>query len=112
MKAGGLLMGYWHLRAAADADPQFREPVFPIIRKDIQGVCRGGGDAGELDNIGVNITAAIASLSIGGLAVGLAAQDTLANLFGAVAFHGQAVPHATDRSMRGWDGESIGMRST
>ncbi len=38
-----------------------------------------------LSNIGVNITAAIASLSIGGLAVGLAAQDTLANLFGAVA---------------------------
>ena len=31
------------------------------------------------------ITAAITSLSIGGLAVGLAAQHTLANLFGALA---------------------------
>lgn len=30
----------------------------------------------------VNITALIASLGIGGLAVALAAQDTIANLFG------------------------------
>jgi len=36
-------------------------------------------------NLGINITGLIASLSIGGLAVGLAAQDTLGNLFGAVA---------------------------
>ena len=68
-----------------------------------------------LDNIGVNITAAIASLSIGGLAIGLAAQDTLANLFGAVAVF-------MDKPFRIGDAikldnvtgtvESIGMRST
>jgi MscS family membrane protein len=68
-----------------------------------------------LDNIGVNITAAIASLSIGGLAIGLAAQDTLANLFGAVAVFVDKPFRIGDRiQLDGVDGtvESIGMRST
>jgi len=85
MKLVDLLMGYWHLRAAADADPQFREQIFPIIRKTFKAFVVVVATLVTLSNIGVNITAAIASLSIGGLAVGLAAQDTLANLFGAVA---------------------------
>jgi len=85
MKLVDLLMGYWHLRAAADADPQFREQIFPIIRKTMKAFVVVVATLVTLSNIGVNITAAIASLSIGGLAVGLAAQDTLANLFGAVA---------------------------
>jgi MscS family membrane protein len=85
MKLVDLLMGYWHLRTSADADPQFREQIFPIIRKTIKAFVLVVATLVTLSNIGVNITAAIASLSIGGLAVGLAAQDTLANLFGAVA---------------------------
>jgi len=85
MKLVDLLMGYWHLRTAADADPQFREQIFPIIRKTFKAFVVVVATLVTLSNIGVNITAAIASLSIGGLAVGLAAQDTLANLFGAVA---------------------------
>jgi len=68
-----------------------------------------------LDNIGVNITAAIASLSIGGLAVGLAAQDTLANLFGAVAILLDKPFRIGDRiTLDNVDGavETIGLRST
>lgn len=38
-----------------------------------------------LHNMGVNITSLLASLSIGSLAIALAAQDTLSNLFGAVS---------------------------
>ena len=68
-----------------------------------------------LDNIGMNITAAIASLSIGGLAIGLAAQDTLANLFGAVAVFVDKPFRIGDRikveSVEG-DVETIGLRST
>jgi len=63
----------------------------------------------------VNITAAIASLSIGGLAVGLAAQDTLANLFGAVAIPpGQAISHRRPDRARQCHrrGGTIGLRST
>jgi len=68
-----------------------------------------------LTNIGIDVTAAIASLSIGGLAVGLAAQDTLANLFGAVAVFVDKPFRIGDRiQLDNVDGtvESIGLRST
>ena len=38
-----------------------------------------------LGNLGVDITAILGSVSVLGLAFGLAAQDSVANLFGAVA---------------------------
>ena len=66
-------------------------------------------------NIGVNITAAIISLSIGGLAVGLAAQDTLANLFGAVAVFADKPFRVGDHiKLADIEGtvEAVGMRST
>ena len=115
MKLVDLLMGYWHLRAAADADPQFREQIFPIIRKTMKAFVVVVATLVTLSNIGVNITAAIASLSIGGLAVGLAAQDTLANLFGAVAILLDKPFRIGDRiTLDNVDGmvETIGLRST
>ena len=66
-------------------------------------------------NLGINITAAITSLSIGGLAVGLAAQDTLANLFGAVAVFVDKPFRVGDViKLDGAEGtvETIGLRST
>jgi MscS family membrane protein len=115
MKLVDLLMGYWHLRTAADADPQFREQIFPIIRKTLKAFVVVVATLVTLANIGVNITAAIASLSIGGLAVGLAAQDTLANLFGAVAILLDKPFRIGDRiTLDNVDGmvEIIGLRST
>src|SRR5205085_2127189 len=57
----------------------------------------------------------ITSLSIGGLAVGLAAQDTLANLFGALAVFADK-PFRVGDYIKVPDAEgtveSIGMRST
>lgn len=85
LKLVDLLMNYWHLRASADSDHAFHEQIFPIIRKAFKLFVIVVATLVTLSNVGVDITAAIASLSIGGLAVGLAAQDTLANLFGAVA---------------------------
>lgn len=115
MKLVDLLMSYWHLRTAADADPQFREQIFPIVRKTIKAFVVVVATLVTLSNIGINITAAIASLSIGGLAVGLAAQDTLANLFGAVAIFLDKPFKIGDRiQVDNVDGpvESIGLRST
>jgi MscS family membrane protein len=57
----------------------------------------------------------LAGLSVGGLALGLAAQDTVANLFGAVAIFLDKPFHLGDRiRVEGVDGlvESIGLRST
>ena len=66
-------------------------------------------------NLGMNVTGLLASLSIGGLAVGLAAQDTLSNLFGAVAIFADKPFRVGDRILLdSIDGtvEAIGLRST
>ena len=110
-----LLMGYWRQRARADADREFDQQLFPIVRKSLKVFVIVVGALVTLDNLGINITAAIASLSIGGLAVGLAAQDTLANLFGAVAVFVDKPFRIGDRiKLEGVDGtvETIGLRST
>ena len=67
------------------------------------------------DNLGVKITSLLAGLSIGGLALGLAAQDTVANLFGAVAIFLDKPFRIGDMvKVEGVQGniEQIGLRST
>jgi MscS family membrane protein len=116
LKLIDLLLGYWRQRTKADSDRTFDEQLFPIIKKSLKLFVIVVAALVTLDNIGVNITAAIASLSIGGLAIGLAAQDTLANLFGAVAIFldkpfrigdGVTLPDGTNGAV-----EAIGLRST
>jgi MscS family membrane protein len=66
-------------------------------------------------NLGLNITGVLASLSIGGLALGLAAQDTVANLFGAVAvFMDKPFQVGDFVKLEAIEGnvETIGLRST
>jgi len=115
LKFVDLVMSYWRQRAKPDADRSFEEQLFPVIRKSLKVFIIVVGVLVTLDNIGVNITAAIASLSIGGLAIGLAAQDTLANLFGAVAvFVDKPFRIGDVIKLSDVEGtvESIGMRST
>jgi MscS family membrane protein len=110
-----LVMGYWRQRATTDTDREFDKQLFPIIRKSLKLFIIIVAALVTLDNLGINITAAIASLSIGGLAVGLAAQDTLANMFGAVAIFLDKPFKIGDRiQVDNVDGpvESIGLRST
>lgn len=80
-----LVMSYWRRRVKDEVDRHFDEQLFPIIRKTLKVFIIVVAALVTLDNVGIDITAAIASLSIGGLAIGLAAQDTVANLFGAVS---------------------------
>lgn len=85
VKIGAVLLDLWRQHAAPDTDQKFRDQLFSFLDKSLTGFVIIVGVLVTAQNLGVNITAAIASLSIGGLALGLAAQDTLANLFGAVA---------------------------
>ena len=115
MKLIDLFLGYWKQRAIGQDDPSFNQQLFPIVRKSLKLFIIVVAALLTLDNMGINITAAIASLSIGGLAIGLAAQDTLANLFGAVAIFLDKPFKIGDRiQLDAVDGpvESIGMRST
>lgn len=85
LKFVDLLMGYWRQRTAITAEKAFNEQLFPVLRKSLKAFVVIVAVLVTSQNLGINVTAALASLSIGGLAIGLAAQDTLANLFGAVA---------------------------
>ncbi len=115
MKLVDLLMGYWRQRVTVREDLAFNQQLLPIVRKSLKAFVIVVAALTTLNNLGINITAAIASLSIGGLAVGLAAQDTLANLFGAVAVFVDKPFQIGDRiQLDNVDGtvESIGLRST
>jgi MscS family membrane protein len=58
--------------------------VIPLIRKVLRVFVVVIGALFILQNLDVNITALLAGISIGGLALALAAQDTLKNLFGSL----------------------------
>ena len=55
-----------------------------LVQAGVRGVIIGLGVLVFLDSIGISITPLVASLGIGSLAVALALQDTLANLFAGI----------------------------
>ena len=115
LKIVDLIMGLWRERMAVGADKSFDEQLFPIIRKSVKFFVVIVAVLVTAQNLKIDITGAIASLSIGGLALGLAAQDTLANLFGAVAVYMDKPFRIGDRvKVESVEGtvESIGLRST
>jgi len=115
LKVVDLMMGVWRERTSAGTDKSFDEQLFPIIRKSVKLFVVVIAVLVTSQNLGINITGVIASLSIGGLALGLAAQDTLANLFGAVAVY-MDKPFRIGDTIRldAVEGkvENIGLRST
>lgn len=74
----GLLQIYWGKRP----DGQINK-MMPIIKRTILVVVWIIGIVMALSNIGVNISALLGTLGIGGIAFALAAQDTVKNIFGA-----------------------------
>jgi len=85
IKLVDLATRFWTQRAVDDSDRSFNEQLLPIIRNTLKVFVVIVSVLLTLQNLGLNITGLIASVSIGGLALSLAAQDTLANFFGALA---------------------------
>ena len=110
-----LLMGIWQHRAEASHEGVLDMQLFPVMRKTLKIFVGVVAILVTSQNLGMNVTGLLASLSIGGLAVGLAAQDTLSNLFGAVAIFADKPFRVGDRiQLDAIDGtvEAIGLRST
>lgn len=76
--SGSLLQLYWGKRS----DGQINK-MMPIIKRTILVLVWIIGIVMALSNIGVNISALLGTLGIGGIAFALAAQDTVKNVFGA-----------------------------
>ncbi len=115
IKVVDLLINYWQQRAKASQEGLMDTQLFPIISKTLKIFVTIVAVLVTSQNLGMNVTGLLASLSIGGLAVGLAAQDTLSNLFGAVAIFADRPFRVGDRvQFDAIDGvvETIGLRST
>jgi len=69
----------------ADGDRAFNEQLLLLVGKLLKAGGLVIGLFTVFGHLGIDIRAALASVSVMGLALGLAAQDTVANLFGAVA---------------------------
>lgn len=110
--AAGLL---WQAALPEGGDRRFNEQFIQLVAKTFKGVIVVVAGFTVLGNLGFDIRTALASVSVVGLALGLAAQDTVANLFGAVSVFVDKPFKIGDRVRIGEvDGtvEEMGLRST
>jgi MscS family membrane protein len=115
IKVVDLAATYWKNRPAIKADKTFSELLIPLLSKTAKGFIIIMAILVTLDNLDFNIRTLLAGVSVGGLALGLAAQDTVGNLFGAAAVFVDKPFQIGDRvQLNGIDGtvEEIGLRST
>ncbi len=115
LKLLDLLLSLWRERIVSAQDRVFAEQLFPLLRKVAKAGIIISAALITAENLQIEIKSLLAGLSIGGLALGLAAQDTVANLFGAVAIFLDRPFYIGDRiKVEGVDGtvEGIGLRST
>lgn len=115
LKVVDVLSSYWQKRLANRADKSFNELLVPLVSKFVKGTLLIMAVLVSLDNLGFNIRTLLAGVSISGLALGLAAQDTVGNLFGAAAVFIDKPFKIGDRiKLDTIDGvvEEIGLRST
>lgn len=97
------------------SESDFDDQLLPIARKTANVILWTFGILIALSNSGFDVGALIAGLGIGGLALALAAQDTVKNIFGGVMVFLDKPFTINDRiKVNGMDGfvEEIGVRST
>jgi MscS family membrane protein len=91
------------------------DQLLPIARKTLKIAVWSVAILVALDNAGYDIGALLAGLGLGGLALAMAAKDTIANLFGGITiFIGRPFEVGDRITSNGFDGvvEEIGIRST
>ncbi len=71
-------------RLAARSDTRLDDQLIPLVRKTAKVALGVTAAVMILQNLGYSVTSLIASLGVGGLALALAAKDTVANFFGSV----------------------------
>lgn len=98
-------------KSESDLDDQ----LLPIVRKGIRFIIWVLGIVVALNNAGYDVGALIAGLGIGGLALAMAAKDTVSNFFGGMTVYTDQPFKVGERiKIGGFDGTitEIGMRST
>ncbi len=71
-------------RLSEKTDSKLDDQLVPLVRKTVKVVVFVTFFVMVVQNLGYSVTSLVASLGVGGLALALAAKDTIANLFGSV----------------------------
>lgn len=106
----GLLQIYWRHKSDGKTNT-----MMPVIKRTILVIVWIIGLVMALSNIGVNISALLGTLGIGGIAFALAAQDTVKNIFGAFTiFTDKPFSIGDTINVNGTEGTvvDVGVRST
>lgn len=110
------LMDYWMRRFSSKMNTSLDDMMVPLVRKSLRGIVVILGlvqIAQELS--GQSVTSILAGIGVGGLAIALAAQDTIKNFFGSLVIFADHPFQLGDRIVvNDTDGtvEEVGMRST
>jgi small-conductance mechanosensitive channel len=104
-----------HRAARGDADQSTLSNAMGVVRILVNAVVWAIAAILVLDNLGVNVTALVAGLGIGGIAIGLAAQGIFSDLFAALAIifdrpfrRGDTIQYGTTTGTV----EAIGLKTT
>ena len=100
---------------AAKTETDLDDQLLPLLRKSTRLAVWSLGIIVALNNAGYNVGALLAGLGIGGLALAMAAKDTVSNIFGGVTIFTDRPFVINDRvKVLGYDGviKEIGLRST
>lgn len=114
LRALDILMLYFQ-KLTQRTENKLDEQVVPILRRSLQAVIILWAIFQALNLLEVNVTALIAGVSIGGLAIALAAQDTVKNLIGsAMIFVDKPFQIGDFVDLGGFSGtvEEVGFRTT
>ena len=109
------VLGRVATRAAAKTDTLLDDQIVPLLRKTIKVFLAIVVAIIVVDKLGYSIASLLASLGIGGLALALAARDTVANFFGSIVVFTDQPFHLGDWVQFGdVEGtvEEVGMRTT
>lgn len=94
---------------------QMDESLLPTVLRTVGLVLWGLGAVVALNNVGYDISALLAGIGISGLALAMAAKDTVANVFGGITVFADRPFRVGDRiRIEGFDGTvmHVGIRST
>lgn len=100
---------------AQRSDTRLDDHLIPMARRGLRAVIWILGVIVALNNAGYNVGALLAGIGIGGLALAMAAKDTIANIFGGITVLTDKPFLIGDRiKINGYDGivTEVGIRST
>ena len=83
LRLSDMVSDLWKIKAE-QTDTKLDDQLIPLANRAVKIVIWALGLLSILDNLGVDVTSLLAGVTISGLAVALAAKDTVENLFGSI----------------------------